>query len=270
MNAPLKASSLPNAPTIRAHCSDCHARDGRDLNTLPSPTHRLSPDPAFMGCRSARPADRQLYPFAARPQSRAPMESSVSARTRSGRATGRQLGGRSRAVMGARQRQRHASIHLRAERFWQGRQPGMALRTRRTGCDPPAHQAHGFSSRWKPECARDPDLPATPGLEPLAPARASSGRVGPGFQNSEFSHVWLSSAVRSSLYGMRWRRQISRADLVRPHRHKFRQMDERAPRASQAVRRGSSELVARFGAEGVFHRALAAREDLGDVRGVWP
>ena len=31
MNAPLKASSLPNAPPIRAHCSDCHAYDGRDL-----------------------------------------------------------------------------------------------------------------------------------------------------------------------------------------------------------------------------------------------
>ena len=31
MNAPLKASSLPNAPQIRAHCSDCHAHDGRDL-----------------------------------------------------------------------------------------------------------------------------------------------------------------------------------------------------------------------------------------------
>src|SRR3977135_643797 len=30
-NAPLKASSPPNAPPIRAHCSDCHAHDGRDL-----------------------------------------------------------------------------------------------------------------------------------------------------------------------------------------------------------------------------------------------
>jgi hypothetical protein len=30
-SAPLKASTLPNAPSIRAHCSDCHAQDGRDL-----------------------------------------------------------------------------------------------------------------------------------------------------------------------------------------------------------------------------------------------
>jgi hypothetical protein len=30
-SAPLKASTLANAPTIRAHCSDCHAQDGRDL-----------------------------------------------------------------------------------------------------------------------------------------------------------------------------------------------------------------------------------------------
>jgi len=29
--APLKANSLANAPSIRAHCSDCHAHDGRDL-----------------------------------------------------------------------------------------------------------------------------------------------------------------------------------------------------------------------------------------------
>ena len=31
MTAPLKASSVPNAPQIRARCSDCHAHDGRDL-----------------------------------------------------------------------------------------------------------------------------------------------------------------------------------------------------------------------------------------------
>jgi hypothetical protein len=31
LRAPLKANSLPNAPPIRAHCSDCHAHDGRDL-----------------------------------------------------------------------------------------------------------------------------------------------------------------------------------------------------------------------------------------------
>jgi hypothetical protein len=30
-SAPLKASTLPNAPMIRARCSDCHAQDGRDL-----------------------------------------------------------------------------------------------------------------------------------------------------------------------------------------------------------------------------------------------
>ncbi len=30
-SAPLRASSLPGAPAIRAHCGDCHARDGRDL-----------------------------------------------------------------------------------------------------------------------------------------------------------------------------------------------------------------------------------------------
>jgi cytochrome c553 len=30
-SAPLVASGLSNAPPIRAHCSDCHARDGRDL-----------------------------------------------------------------------------------------------------------------------------------------------------------------------------------------------------------------------------------------------
>ncbi len=30
-NAPLVASSLPHSPTIQAHCTDCHARDGRDL-----------------------------------------------------------------------------------------------------------------------------------------------------------------------------------------------------------------------------------------------
>ena len=31
LRAQLKASTLPNAPQIRAHCSDCHAYDGRDL-----------------------------------------------------------------------------------------------------------------------------------------------------------------------------------------------------------------------------------------------
>jgi len=31
MSAPLRASSLPNAPQIRARCADCHAHDGRDL-----------------------------------------------------------------------------------------------------------------------------------------------------------------------------------------------------------------------------------------------
>jgi len=30
-SAPLRASSLAGAPAIRAHCSDCHARDGSDL-----------------------------------------------------------------------------------------------------------------------------------------------------------------------------------------------------------------------------------------------
>lgn len=30
-SAPLRASSLNVAPTIRAHCGDCHARDGQDL-----------------------------------------------------------------------------------------------------------------------------------------------------------------------------------------------------------------------------------------------
>jgi cytochrome c553 len=30
-SAPLRASSLAGAPAIRAHCADCHARDGRDL-----------------------------------------------------------------------------------------------------------------------------------------------------------------------------------------------------------------------------------------------
>ncbi len=29
--APLTGSGLPNAPAIRAHCSDCHTQDGRDL-----------------------------------------------------------------------------------------------------------------------------------------------------------------------------------------------------------------------------------------------
>jgi hypothetical protein len=29
--APLAASSLPNSPTIQAHCADCHAQDGSDL-----------------------------------------------------------------------------------------------------------------------------------------------------------------------------------------------------------------------------------------------
>src|SRR5436190_4275730 len=31
LSAQLRASTLPNAPQIRAHCSDCHAYDGRDL-----------------------------------------------------------------------------------------------------------------------------------------------------------------------------------------------------------------------------------------------
>jgi len=31
LSAQLKASFLPNAPPLRAHCSDCHAHDGRDL-----------------------------------------------------------------------------------------------------------------------------------------------------------------------------------------------------------------------------------------------
>ena len=31
LRAPLKANSFPNAPQIRARCSDCHAHDGRDL-----------------------------------------------------------------------------------------------------------------------------------------------------------------------------------------------------------------------------------------------
>jgi hypothetical protein len=31
LSAQLKASTLPNAPPLRAHCSDCHAYDGRDL-----------------------------------------------------------------------------------------------------------------------------------------------------------------------------------------------------------------------------------------------
>jgi len=31
LSAQLKASPLPNSPPIRAHCSDCHAWDGRDL-----------------------------------------------------------------------------------------------------------------------------------------------------------------------------------------------------------------------------------------------
>src|SRR5262249_36795865 len=30
-NGPLTANSFPNAGPIRAHCADCHARDGRDL-----------------------------------------------------------------------------------------------------------------------------------------------------------------------------------------------------------------------------------------------
>ncbi len=30
-SAPLRASSLSGAPAIRAHCGDCHARDGQDL-----------------------------------------------------------------------------------------------------------------------------------------------------------------------------------------------------------------------------------------------
>ncbi len=30
-SASLAASSLPNSPTIQAHCADCHAQDGRDL-----------------------------------------------------------------------------------------------------------------------------------------------------------------------------------------------------------------------------------------------
>ncbi len=30
-SAPLIANGMPNAPPIRAHCSDCHAADGRDL-----------------------------------------------------------------------------------------------------------------------------------------------------------------------------------------------------------------------------------------------
>ena len=31
LHAPLKANGLPNAPSIRARCADCHAHDGRDL-----------------------------------------------------------------------------------------------------------------------------------------------------------------------------------------------------------------------------------------------
>ena len=30
-SAPLAANSLPNSPSIQAHCADCHAQDGRDL-----------------------------------------------------------------------------------------------------------------------------------------------------------------------------------------------------------------------------------------------
>ena len=102
LNAPLRANRLPNAPPIRAHCADCHTRDGRDLKlrVLQRFDCRQVPLSRSVGCPGA--PDRQLRPFSASSESGPAMESSVSTGTRPEFAAGRELVGRSRLVVGAR------------------------------------------------------------------------------------------------------------------------------------------------------------------------
>ena len=186
-------SGFQNAPPIRAHCSDCHAHDGRDLKYFAFSNASIIARSRFHGLsESAGPADRKLHPLAACSQPRASVESPLSARTWIGCSAGRQLGGRGRAVMGARQRQRHTPFIFRAdgdrraagELDWSALVP---LITRE-----PFRPDGNLNPREIPISLQLPDWNHwLPRVHPL-------DAWGPAFQNSEFSE-WYGRYFRRSL-----------------------------------------------------------------------
>ena len=117
-SATLTASGLQDAPRIRAHCSDCHAYDGRDLKYFGYSNASIVARSRFHGLSTLQGQQIASYirslpvPSPGRPWN-PPYQPSPGLDAQP--VASRQLGSWNRAFMGARQRHRNASIRLPAE-----------------------------------------------------------------------------------------------------------------------------------------------------------
>ena len=101
--AQLAANNFPNSPGIQARCADCHAQDGRDLKYFNYSNASIVSRARFHGLSELQSQQIASYirslPL---PNPGPPVESSISTRSGSGRATSLGLGGGRRTCMGPR------------------------------------------------------------------------------------------------------------------------------------------------------------------------
>ena len=167
--APLSPGGFKASPLIRANCSDCHARDGRDLKYFSFSNASIIARSRFHGLSELQGQQIASYirslpvPSPGRPWN-PPYQP--------GPGLDRQPVENWAAGAGLAWALDNDSSTLP---FLFGAKPQLdwsALVPRIT--------REPFRPGWQPERPRDSDLPATAGLEPLAASSASHGRLGSG------------------------------------------------------------------------------------------
>ena len=112
-SAPLSPGGFKASPMIHAHCSDCHAHDGRDLKYFSFSNASIIVRSRFHGLSDLQGQQIASYirslPV---PSPGRPWNPPYQPGSRTGYRASRQLGSRSRAGVGPRQRYQHPSLHL--------------------------------------------------------------------------------------------------------------------------------------------------------------
>ena len=263
---------LQGLSMIARHCSDCHARDGRDLKYFCFSNASIIVRSRFHGLSDLQGEQIASYirslpvPSPGRPWNPLPQP-----RSRIGCSTSRQLGSRSRAGLDPRQRQQHPSLPLGAnvDRATPSPQVAIGKDLDWTALVPqitrePFRPDGNFNVREIPISLQLPDWNHwLPQLHPLEHAVRPLGKVsspngtGPlaALNRRRESTSQRIKAVSTQSPGGAGSQRI---DFVRPDRHVLRQVARCATRIPETVRGGQlRELDARFGCQSVFHSALA-------------
>ena len=175
------ALTIPVSPRagpqpILAHCTDCHAQDGRDLKYFNYSNNSIQTRAVVPWADSAAgQSDRQLHSHIERGESRPAVESALSAWPWIGFAAGQQLGGRRRPERGGQTPMRTWSMRYSRRDF-----------------------RLGFRRDLAPEPARDSSAGAAAGLEPVAAGNSSHGCIRRGVYHQRLQHHLSNSQFQSS------------------------------------------------------------------------